>query len=216
MPGFIIIIVLFIAFFIIFYYAEKKRQEKLAATAQSMGMEFQKEDTDKAFLELVKTFQIGQTGRSRRVTNIMQASVGGMRTFIMDYYYQIGGGKSSSRKDQTLIILEQTDWQWPEFILRPEHFGDKIKSKVGKDDIDFDDSPEFSKRYYLIGAEEENIRQYFSKDMRTYFEANLHWHIETQPGRILICRQGRRQKPEEIIVLLKEALAIKDTLISKI
>ncbi|MEL6534984.1 MAG: hypothetical protein AAFQ98_06200 [Bacteroidota bacterium] len=212
MTGVIVIIVIFVVVITVSFYTDKKRREKMAAVADQMGMHFTPKDTEKAFLNLMKTFQIGQKGNSRTASNIMQAEAGVLKTLLLDYYYQIGSGKNAQRMYQSVAIFEQDPWQWPEILLRPEHFGDRIKSAFGKDDIDFDDSPVFSKKYFLAGPDEAQLRTFFSPDMRAFFEEHQGWYIETQGNRILLCRQGKRRKPDQMVDFLQEGLLIKDKL----
>ncbi|HAA11384.1 MAG TPA: hypothetical protein DCE41_06635 [Cytophagales bacterium] len=205
-------VIVFIAILAIGYYSDKKRREKMAAVAEQMGMHFIPKDTDKAFLGLMKTFQLGQKGNSRSATNMMKAEAGTLKTLLLDYYYQVGSGKSAQRLNQSVAIFEQDPWNWPQFILRPEHFGDRIKSAFGKDDIDFDDSPVFSKKYFLAGPDEAQLRTFFTAEMRGFFEEHQGWYVETQSNRILLCRQGKRRKPDQMVNFLQEGLLIKDKL----
>lgn len=88
-----------------------------------------------------------------------------------EYRWITGGGKSSQTHLIGGIVWEQDKGSFPKFALSPEGWFSRLGQIFGMQDIDFVDSPEFSKMYRLKGPNEPLIRQLFTTDIRRFFEA---------------------------------------------
>ncbi|MHC4991977.1 MAG: hypothetical protein ACYTGC_13465, partial [Planctomycetota bacterium] len=88
-------------------------------------------------------------------------------------------------------------------------FYHKLAEALGMRDIDFEDFPEFSKKYALSGPNDEEIRKVFTPDVIDQLR-----HRERRPcvesagGWLLVYRHGRRQPPDRIYEFLEEAFEI--------
>ena len=81
-------------------------------------------------------------------------------------------------------------------------------------DIDFKENPEFSKFYFLKGANESEIRAYFKPEVLEFLVENPIYHIECNGEKILIVGpvgvtsipdiERQIQKMEALIVILNE------------
>ena len=80
---------------------------------------------------------------------------------------------------QTVVMFHDSALHLPSFHLRPEFSLDRVATLAGTDDVDFDDHPEFSKRYCLIGPDHAAIRSIFKPALIEHFESDL------------ICSQGK-------------------------
>jgi len=56
----------------------------------------------------------------------------------------------------------------PDFYLRPENISDKIAAKFGFNDIDIEQYPEFSKKYYLLGKNKAEVLSFFTPERINY------------------------------------------------
>ena len=78
----------------------------------------------------------------------------------------------------------------PTFVLRREEFVDRFIDRVrvfgSMGDIDFKENPEFSKFYFLKGANESEIRAYFKPEVLEFFVEHPIYHIECNGEKILI------------------------------
>ena len=80
---------------------------------------------------------------------------------------QMDGSSHSTELQQTCLYIEFTDFVFPEFQLQPEGRRPRfLEALTGSLDIDFADSPDFSKQYFLSGRPDEIIRQLFDKPVR--------------------------------------------------
>lgn len=66
----------------------------------------------------------------------------------------------------------------PEFNLRPEKFYDQIMKWFGKDDINFESHPAFSKKYHLSGEYRDVISYYFHDDILDLLSSNALLQME--------------------------------------
>ena len=98
----------------------------------------------------------------------------------------------------TVIHLSDTDLLIPEFALEPESLHTKLSEVSGGRDIDFTEHPEFSKRYYLRGDDEQIVRNFFSGPVIQFLESHDEMHIECHKHRLLIFKKRDLMTPEEI------------------
>lgn len=112
-------------------------------------------------------FTLFNSGRSRKVSNVLRRHVEGLQVLLYDYSYITGGGKHSHTHHQTVAMFSSQELNLPEFRLSPEGWLSKLTQIFGSQDIDFEESPEFSKKFILAGANEPAIRDFFDADRRT-------------------------------------------------
>ena len=73
---------------------------------------------------------------------------------------------------------------------------------AGFRDIELDNHPDFNKRFYLSGANEQAIQDLFSDDLILFLESNPYYHIETNGNSILIMKKERLLSAKEIKAML--------------
>ena len=118
-----------------------------------------------------------------------------------------GSGKNSSIHRYTVALISHPDLNLPKFFMEPENVFHKIGNVFGYHDIDFDDYPEFSKRYLLRGSDEDSIRAIFNYETIPFYERKR--NVQTEGfGRFLIHHQQRQLKPKNWGPLRDEALDI--------
>lgn len=182
--------------FLILYY-EKKRREDLQEKAQMLGLTF----SQKAEMNEVGNameFHLFHAGHTKRIRNMMTKEGDGMQIRIYDYRYTTGGGQHSHIHSQTVFQFESSKLKLPAFILRPENIFHKIGKSFGYQDIDFEASPDFSKKYLLKGDDESAVRKLFSQEVISRFEFEKGLIVEGK-GPLLICyRSSKRVKPDDL------------------
>ena len=106
-----------------------------------------------------------------------------------------------------LLTPTKSNEHIPVFTLEKEGFFDKVKELSGFDDIDFDNHPEFSKKFLLKGNHEDNVRSLFKEELIKLIESNPHYHIESNGSAIVIYRFDHNNavdKVEQIISFGRE------------
>ncbi len=188
-------------------YFEKKRTRQMLDAAGSLGFEPHTIVPDE-FDGVFGTSQFLNLGRNRAATNIARRQVGSLDVVVCDYCYTVGKGKSTQTYNQTLVIFQSPRLQTPRFRLKPEGWLSKVGELFGGQDIDFDDSPEFSQKYVLAGDDEEAIRQFFNMERLHLLTRFARLCLESQPGSLLFWYDRRRTAPDDFKSFLDDAFSV--------
>ncbi len=182
--------------------AERKRAEAMAYASQAMGFRYQQEG-ELELLRATADLPLFNRGRGQKVRNLAKGRLDESDVALFDYQYTVGGGKNSQTFRQTVALLPVR--ALPDFVLAPENVFHRIGRLFGYQDIDFEESPEFSKRYLLRGADDTAIRAAFGADRLAFFGGEPGWTVESRGGHVGVYRSGRRCKPEELHAFLMSA-----------
>lgn len=156
-----------------------KRKADLARTvsmeklATALGLSFSAVDSY-GLAKQLQGFELFKRERNRffskgRVTNVMRGLVGETEVFLFDYSYTVQAGNSRKRITQTVFFANDKNWFLPSFHLKPENWWLKLKSKLGiSKDINFEDNPEFSEKFWLKGELEDLVRQQFTPALQGF------------------------------------------------
>ncbi|MDD5629347.1 MAG: hypothetical protein PHU21_09800 [Elusimicrobia bacterium] len=184
---------------------EERRRLALAALAPRLGLKF-KESAPGLSAEDYRSLHLFAKGRDRTYRNILSGKPEGTHGLIIcDYAYTTGDRNSTKIHRQTVALLSTAKGRLPRFELRPENAFHRLGSLFGYQDIDFPDSPGFSKRYLLRGTDEAAVRALFGLNLRQYFETHPDWCIDGRGRWLAAYRQERLVKPEDYPAFLDEA-----------
>ena len=112
---------------------------------------------------------------------------------------------------QSVICFQSPQLNLPKFRLRPEYFSDKIGSKLGYQDIDFESHPtaaEFSKKYLLRGKDEQKIRALFTDEVLAFFAGQDKIRVEGFSSHLCFYRAPKLIEPEDIPAFMKEGFEV--------
>lgn len=186
---------------------EKKRTEAMRLACQAMGFAFEeKGDLDR--LRFFGDLPLFDRGRSKHARNVMTGRTADRDVVLFDYRYTTGSGKNSHTWVQTVALYPNGASGLPNFDLTPENVFHKIGQAFGYQDIDFEQSPEFSSRYLLRGEDEMAIRSAFTADAIAFLAQNHGWHVEIRGGHVCVYRSGRECKPPEAPAYLADTLRV--------
>ena len=129
---------------------------------------------------------------------------------IFDYQYTTGGGNNSQTHRLTVVAMESDGLRVPSFQMWPEGFWSRVGSMFGMQDIDFDDSPEFSEAYVLKGEEEAAVRECFTPERRQFFAENQGHKLEAAEGVLVVF--DSRKKVDELTPLMDAAVRVRGVL----
>jgi len=180
------------------YFNEKKRGEAIQATAAELGLSFQKEDLGGSLICNLSNFKLFGRGRRQRARNVIEADTDQLSLKIFDYHFITGHGKSRKHHRQSVVAINVPGLNVPAFAARPENFFDGIGSMLGRQDIDFDDDPVFSKSFVLQGPSESDIRTAFTRTVRQFFVAKKPCAAEGAGPSLIYYQPNRRVSPERI------------------
>ena len=209
----IVVIVLFVLVFAITIIysilAERRRSEALQQLAAEMGFSYQKNPTSGTeAIQFEANYDLFQRGRSRRFSNMLQGRREDFEMKAFDYSYVTGGGRHSTTHHQSVVMMLLEHSELATFSLRPESLFDKLASKFGKVDINFENRPEFSKKYHLSGEDEIAVQRLFSNSVIDFCENQRNLHLEATADRLVMYYPGWRAKPEEFRAFMDNAVKI--------
>ena len=142
------------------------------------------------------TFGYFKTRQINKVSNI----VSNAQCSLFDIEFSEGEmiAKQVIRASMLYIKLDKSI---PEFTLDKEGVFEYIYHFAGFKDIDIDEHPDFSKRFYLSGKNQEAIRALFTDELVLFFESNPYYHIESSKDGLLILGKERLAGVKEIKAL---------------
>jgi hypothetical protein len=196
------IIILIIAYTI---KQEAKRTEIIKNMADSLGFTFNPKPMAEDYP--IATFQLFNIGHSKRFSNGMTQEKNGVKISIFEYFYTTGSGKNSTTYRQTVTLFSTPQLKLPQFMLKPEGLFHKIGEIFGAKDIDFEDSPAFSKKYLLKSDIENETRTTFSKEIRNFLSDKVNYIIEGN-GMNLLMHTGKRTDATLIPEVLQEQVSL--------
>lgn len=159
---------------------EARRREEMSEIGNDRGLRFSEENELNIGPELkhFDLFDRMDFFKTARISNVLQASVGFTDVYLFDYSYMVSTGKSSKRVHQTVFFAKNREWALPDFKLKPEGWWQKIQQYFGKKDINFEEHPDFSKKWWLTGEFEALVRDSFSPEVRQFLEENPPMTVE--------------------------------------
>ncbi len=185
-----------------------RRSRALDQSAMSLGLER---------LSEVDTMQLGDTaktvtGRETRFWDCYFRNSETARIVLGDMgieHPDIDEHNSADELQQTCLFVEFDEFLFPDFDLQPEGIALRVLDKLtGKADLDFDDSPKFSKKYILTGRPRDAVIELFSRPVRDLLESHTGFRVMAKQNRLLVFRPGVTCRPDETGAFLRDALSI--------
>lgn len=123
------------------------------------------------------------------------------RFSVFDLYYSEGAFITKEDLKSTFVLFE-SPVALPVFVLDKEDFRTALYQLAGFNDINFDQHPDFSKRFHLSGNDTQAIRKLFSSEIIYFFERHPLFHIESNGKKILIKGKDRLSSLQEVKIML--------------
>jgi hypothetical protein len=185
-----------------------KRLAALQAVADQSGWNFMAGSVERGAIG-VGPLPLMSKGRAHRARNVIRLSGDGPGVTVFDYQYTVGAGQHQQTIVQTVAHVRSPRLSLPPFTLSAENLFHKVGAALGYHDIDFDSSPEFSKKYLLRSKQaEERVRDLFTPSVRAYFEQRTPIVVEGHEQELLVYKSGRRVRPEDLRAFVDDAQAV--------
>jgi hypothetical protein len=113
-------------------------------------------------------------GSPLKFENLMTGKADGRDASVFDLVYRNVGGRSggTTTARETIYAVTSRELNLPLFHARPEGVLEKVLNAVSRVDIDFVESPDFSRRFLLYGQDEAAIRRLFTTRVMDTLEQN--------------------------------------------
>lgn len=182
---------------------ERRRRETYREYCLTRGFAFERrwpgaEERIGAALDVFKS------GRSRRWGYTIRGTRNRAPFTAFEYRWVTGGGTSSHTHHLHGMLWESEDGRLPRFALTPESWLTRWGEVFGMQDIDFPESPEFSRAYRLRGEDEAAIRGLFAPEVRAFFAATAGQHVAGAGRYLFWWHPGRLPKVERLDEWLDE------------
>jgi hypothetical protein len=139
-----------VAAVIISFLLERRRREAFAAAATTEGWSYFP-DKDRNHVRSLSFINRLARGDNRYIQHRFQGTYANRPFEIFEYHYQVttGSGKNRRTTHYHFRVAHATlPVAFPELVIGPEGFFDKIAAAFGYDDIDFESS-EFSRLFHV-------------------------------------------------------------------
>jgi MFS superfamily sulfate permease-like transporter len=146
-----------------------------------------------------KDFPIQNGSKIPYEENVLTGYSNAGKLEVSDIMLLEGARQMQTEKQITIVQLSETDLLIPDFALEPEGLWSKLFESVSGRDIDFDNHPKFSHKYYLRGINEEAVRSFFTEPLIQFLENREEMHIECHRNRLLFYKKRDLMEPAEIV-----------------
>lgn len=186
----------------------EKRTYWMQRLADELEMEYRGDD-QWALHQLLEDFELFSRGRRRQISNMLYRRDPLLRTevYIFDYYYRRGKGRSGDHR-QTVFFVHSKFLALPQFEMKPENLLHKIGALLGFEDIDFEEFPEFSRRYRLKGPDESYIRASLNEKVLSFFSEEKNWYLEGINYYMIFYQKHKLLSPEEIRTFYQKGIQV--------
>ncbi len=168
-----------------------KRQKSIQKISEEMHWQYNAFSAQE--MEELPTFGYFKTRKIDKVSNVLSNE----NCTLFDVQFSEGQLIAKQIIKATMLHIH-TKKALPKFTLDREGIFEYIYHFTGYKDIDIDTHPDFSKRFYLSGKNEEKIRNFFTDELILFFESNKQYHIEATNVGILIIDKERLASVKEI------------------
>jgi hypothetical protein len=155
------------------FWLDQRRREGLDRLARELGLDYRDDCPAVSVPEDFHLMKAGVFTADHEARWSLEGNIDGVDLSVFDFRRY--DDTTSPKRHQygyseTVGVFTIPGMDFPEFILRPERLRHKLRSAITGDDIDFADSPRFSRRYLLAGEREKDIREVFVPEVRAFFE----------------------------------------------
>ena len=195
---------LVIAIVVPILYYDRQRTKELTLAANALGLTFRHQATS-ADKTLILGCQLAKRGYNNRVRNIVEVSKTPDLDFtLFDFEYMVNdGGRSATTYRQTVSRIRSPLLKLPLFALVPGRIS-WLAKLFGAHDIDFPDSPKFSRTYILRANDEAAVRAFFTPALRQLIESLDELTIEGGDDGFFLFRFGWRIDPDLLATTIEQ------------
>lgn len=173
-----------------------RRQSSIEVLAKNYKLNYTPEKQKR--VEFLNDFLFFRTKQKNHIYNQLTSGDEALTLFDIEFSEGEFIAKEVVRTTMLHINLNKNI---PEFTLDREGFLEKIYAFAGFKDIPIQNHNDFSKRFYLLGEDEEKIKTLFNNDVTHFFESNPYYHIESNGDSLLIFGRERQASIKEIKAL---------------
>ena len=119
-----------------------------------------------------------------------------------------GKKRTGSESSHSYVYFEFSDVLFPKFELAPESNLVRIMDSLNNQDIDFDDSIEFSSLYHLKSEDPVKCRELFDVSVRNAISRKNNWTIRGDGSWLVFLKKNRFKTVDDQKQFLSQCLEI--------
>lgn len=181
----------------VFEYKLDKRQIAIQSFANANNWDLE----TKPAMRLIKMYlwPFVLTKNAQYAENVLIGSKNDFHFFFSDVFIQERGFITKPQFKMTVLMVHDFNGYLPDFSLEREGWFYTLRGLGGSKDIDFEDHPPFSDKYYLFGSNEPAIRKAFNAEVfDLLLEQNSNYSIECHNNRLIIGKDTSLMSVEEM------------------
>lgn len=174
-----------------------KRQDALKTTADDFGWDY----TPKKNVNTkeLRNFVYFKTKEVQYLYNKLQGKKKRFNVFDVEFTEGAFIAREVVKTTAMHIILDE---KIPVFTLDKEGLLHMLYNLAGFKDIQIQGHPDFNKRFYLSGENENDIQSIFTDELILFFESNPYYHVESNGSSLLILKKERLMSVKEIKAMI--------------
>lgn len=174
-----------------------KRQNLLEATAKDFNWDYIPEKNKKTLF--LSSFVFFKNRETNYFYNLLRAE--NKKKKLMDLEFT-EGAFIAREVVKTTVMHIQLAQKIPVFTLDKDDLIKYIYSLAGFKEIAIPNHPDFNRRFYLSGEDENAIQQLFSDELILFLESNPYYHLECNGSSLLILKKERLLSVQEVKAML--------------
>ena len=182
-----------------------KRQKSIQKISEEMHWKYDAFSAQE--MEELPTFGYFKTRKINKVSNLLSNE----DCTIFDVQFSEGEMIAKQVIKATMLHIH-TLKPVPKFTLDREGIFEYILEFAGYKDINVKNHPDFSKRFYLAGKNEEKIKAFFTDELILFFESNKQYHIEASQNGLLVIASERLSSVKEMKALAFFGMGLQKTI----
>ena len=182
-----------------------KRQKSIQMISEEMHWKYDAFSAQE--MEELPTFGYFKTRKINKVSNVLSNE----DCTIFDIQFSEGEMIAKQVIKATMLHIHSLK-PVPNFTLDREGIFEYLLEFAGYKDIDVDNHPDFSKRFYLAGKNEEKIKAFFTDELILFFESNKQYHIEASKNGLLVIGSERLSSVKEMKALAYFGMGLQKTI----
>ena len=182
-----------------------KRQKSIQKISEEMHWKYDAFSAQE--MEELPTFGYFKTRKINKVSNVLSNE----DCTIFDVQFSEGEMIAKQVIKATMLHIHSLI-AIPNFTLDREGIFEYILEFTGYKDINVKNHPDFRKRFYLAGKNEEKIKAFFTDELILFLESNKQYHIEASKNGLLVIGSERLSSVKEMKALAYFGMGLQKTI----
>jgi hypothetical protein len=167
----------------------RHREQRLREFALAQGWSLHA-DIEEAFFDRYPAFSCLPHGSGRYAYHIVEGCQKGRAFWAFDFRYETCDSEGDTVHHYGSAVIVDAGVPLKPLLIGRERIDDKIAALFGKDDIDFQEAPGFSREFHVSSPERRWASEVLHEETRRFLSSAPRFTIEFRERHVLACRDG--------------------------